>query len=104
EARKQLGLPASARVIGMVCRLFWAKGCDDLIRVLELLDDEWHAVFVGDGPERAKLEALAGDYGVGDRVRFTGSLWDVRPAYSAMDAFAFLCLYEPFGLATAEAM
>ena len=104
EARQHLGLPDDARIIGMVCRLVDARGCDDLLRMLPMLGAEWHALLVGDGPARSRLERLALMLGVRDRVWFIGSLADVRPAYSAMDAYAFLALYDSFGLATAEAM
>lgn len=103
-ARRQLELPADALVIGMVGRLFKARGFDDLLRILTMLSPNWYALLVGDGPERKNLENMAAEFGIFNRVRFTGSLDDVRVAYSAMDAFAFLPLYDSFGLATAEAM
>ncbi|MBM3942633.1 MAG: glycosyltransferase [SAR202 cluster bacterium] len=104
EARRTLRLPEDALVIGMVCRLFQARGCDDLLKILTMLPPIWHALLVGDGPDRPRLERLSQELGVRHRVRFTGALEDVRPAYSAMNAFAFLGLYDSFGLAMAEAM
>lgn len=103
-ARAKLGLPYDALVIGMVCRLFRARRCDELLRILTMLEPRWRALLVGDGAERPKLERFAETLGVRNRVRFTGCLEDVRLAYSAMDTFAFLALYDSFGLAIAEAM
>ena len=88
----------------MVCSLVWWKGCDDAIRILRRLDSRSHLVFCGRGPERSRLEALARQEGVAERVHFAGVLNDARVAYAAMDAFLFLSRFEPFGLVIAEAM
>jgi glycosyltransferase involved in cell wall biosynthesis len=99
-----LGITRDALVLGMVCRLVEARGCDDFIRIIAMLEPRWQGLLVGGGPMRQALERMAENLGVAGRVRFTGAIDDVRPAYRAMDAYAFLALYEPFGLATAEAM
>ncbi|MBI2833254.1 MAG: glycosyltransferase [Acidobacteria bacterium] len=104
SARALLRLPQGARIVGIVCRLVDRKGCDDLLNVLRALGRDWHAVVVGDGPDRARLEVIAKAFDVRDRVHFTGDLGDVRPAYAAMDAYAFMSLNEAFGLSVAEAM
>lgn len=55
-------------------RLFAKNGVEYFVRALpgivRAVDAE--AVVVGDGPERARLEALAGELGVADRIRFPG--------------------------------
>jgi glycosyltransferase involved in cell wall biosynthesis len=64
-------------VLITVGRLALAKGFDDAIRALALLRSRGRMAslwLVGDGPERAALEALARDRGVADRVRFLGVL------------------------------
>lgn len=73
-------LPAPAegrRRIVVPRRLFEKNGVEYLVRAMPLLAEtiDVEAVLVGDGPERARLEALASDLGVADRVRFLG----VRP-------------------------
>lgn len=103
-ARCELGLPADARLLGMVCRLVRFRGCDDAIRLLRYLDHWWHLVLCGDGPFRGPLEAMAQREGVRERVHFTGLLGDVGPVYAALDGYLFMARYDPFGLATAEAM
>jgi glycosyltransferase involved in cell wall biosynthesis len=103
-ARRTLGLPADVPMIGMVCRLVENRACDDFLRVLARLGPSWHGLLAGDGPARPALERLASDLGLLDRVWFAGALPDVRPAYAALDVYAFLALYDSFGLATAEAM
>lgn len=103
-ARASLGLPQDALVVGMACRLIDTRGCDDLISIVAQLEPHWHGLIVGDGEDKSRLVAHAKALGVTDRIHFAGYLADVRPAYAAMDAFAFLARYESFGLATAEAM
>lgn len=63
-------------------------------------------VIVGEGEERASLEALAHQLGVRQRVEFTGSVhFDEMPAYlKAADLFGFASVTETQGLVTLEAM
>ena len=64
-------------VLLTVGRLSPPKGFDDAIRALALLRSRGREAtlwLVGDGPERATLEALARERGVADRVRFLGAL------------------------------
>ena len=104
SARAALGLPTDLRLLGSVCRLVREKGCADLLSLIACLPANWHGVVCGDGAQRAELEARAAHLSVSDRIHFLGSLDDVRAVYSAIDAYAFLSSYEPFGLVLAEAM
>jgi glycosyltransferase involved in cell wall biosynthesis len=104
EARAQLGLPADALLLGMICRLVWEKGCADLLSVIERLPERWHGVICGDGPEKNDLQRECEARGLANRMHFLGSQDDVQPIYSALDAYALLSHYEPFGLVLAEAM
>jgi glycosyltransferase involved in cell wall biosynthesis len=65
-----------------------------------------YLVFAGDGPERAKLDRLASELGVSDRVRFLGFLnqSELPAAYRSADVFVLPSLFEPFGLVVNEAM
>lgn len=104
EARDTLKLPRSAKLIGQVARLVSYNGEAALLDLLPLLPEEWHAVYVGDGPFRAELAEMASKRGLEARVHFTGVLNDVRPAYAALDAVILLARYQPFCLMIAEAM
>lgn len=58
-------------------RLVPDKGFDSLITAFAEIAGEFSDVrldLAGDGPERSRLQALAGSLGVGDRVRFRGWL------------------------------
>jgi glycosyltransferase involved in cell wall biosynthesis len=104
KARAQLDLPKDALLLGMVCRLVWEKGCGDLLSIIERLPSRWHGVICGEGPLRQQLEQECRTRRIADRIHFLGLQDDVVPVYAALDAYAFLSRYEPFGLVLAEAM
>ena len=94
------GRPFTVLTVG---RLHPQKGLDDLLRAAARVRD---AVFLiaGDGPERARLEALARELGVADRVRFLGFRADVPDLLDACDLFVLPSLYEGLPLGVLEAM
>ena len=63
-------------------------------------------VLIGDGPSKEELQSLAGEFGVGERVTFMGSLpFGEVPSYlKAADVFSFASVTETQGLVTIEAM
>ncbi|WP_462137914.1 glycosyltransferase family 4 protein [Candidatus Mycalebacterium sp.] len=69
--RKKLGLGDGCKVIMSVGRLVDWKGLDTVIRTLAHISDIYY-VAVGGGPARNRLENLAKEVGVGERVIFTG--------------------------------
>ena len=104
EARRQLGLPRDAYLLGMICRLVPEKGCMDGIRLLSHLPPDVHLVICGGGPLEGELKESAATNSLADRVHFLGSIDSVKPVYAAIDNFLFLSKIEPFGLVIAEAM
>jgi glycosyltransferase involved in cell wall biosynthesis len=95
--------PADGLVIGSLGRITAQKRYEDLIGVLPGLPDTT-LVLVGDGPERASLEAQAAALGVADRVHVTGWTTDARRWLGAMDVFVMSSRYEGLPLALLEAM
>ena len=90
-----------APVVTCVSRLVARKGQDTLIRAWPRVLDavpEAVLVLVGGGPDRARLESLAGP--LGESVRFTGSVpWASIPPYAGLgDVFALPCRTRRFGL------
>jgi glycosyltransferase involved in cell wall biosynthesis len=65
--------PLDAGTFVFVGRLTEQKGLPVALAALRQVA-EARLVVVGDGPERGRLDELAGSLGVGDRVTFTGSL------------------------------
>lgn len=89
----------------VVGRLVPNKGVDDFLRALvELSGDQ--ARVIGDGPERSKLELLARDLGIQDRVQFTGSqpYADVIGSMKNAKLIVVPSRQESFGLVALEAM
>jgi len=87
-------------------RLHPKKGFDVLIAALALLRDQgevFDCEIAGEGDERAKLEGLIAQHGLGDRVRLVG--WRDASAFLATgDVFAFPSYQEGFPLVLLEAM
>jgi teichuronic acid biosynthesis glycosyltransferase TuaC len=106
-------LPVPARVvpgrIATVGHLIARKRHADVLRALWLLRDDHPALewaVVGDGPERGRLERLATELGLADRVRFTGALPPAQAVEEARRAAVFVLpsVDEAFGVAYIEAM
>jgi phosphatidylinositol alpha-1,6-mannosyltransferase len=111
-AREGLGL-AGRRWMVTVARLVPHKGIDTAIRVLAKLagryPDLGYAV-AGTGPDLARLQGVAAELGVADRVRFLGAIGDPMIASLHRNAAVYLGLsrregveVEGFGIAISEA-
>jgi len=89
-----------------VGRLDPRKGLETLIRAFEASEYEGDLVVGGTGPELPKLERLAAELGVTDRVEFAGFVPD-DTKHSLMqhaDAFLLTSEQEGFGITLIEAM
>lgn len=107
EAKTALGFPPSRFLIGAVGRLSAEKGFDLLIRSVHDLvrkNEDVHLAIVGEGGERAALEALVAELGLQDRVALPGWQTDVRGYFEAMDAFALSSHREGLPNVLLEAM
>lgn len=105
--RKALGLPATARLIGAVGRLWPQKRVKDLIWAADLLKslrDDAHLVIVGDGPQRARLERYRRQNEITDRVHFLGERGDVTALMRQFDLLWLASAYEGQSNAILEAM
>jgi glycosyltransferase involved in cell wall biosynthesis len=105
--RERFRLPGGAVVVGSIGRLSPEKGQYDMleaIRRVAPVRPHVYFAFVGDGPDRAGLEQRAREYGVADRVLFTGHLHDVRPVYRDLDLLALTSHTEGFPNVVLEAL
>jgi glycosyltransferase involved in cell wall biosynthesis len=87
EARGRLGLPPDAALVGIVAGLRQYKGHRYLVEAVAGLSGVGLAI-VGDGPERATLEAQVDRAGLRARTWFAGWQGDVVPWLQALDVFA----------------
>ncbi|MDH3270888.1 MAG: glycosyltransferase family 4 protein [Gemmatimonadota bacterium] len=98
----------SRRRIVVPRRLFEKNGVEYAVRAVPLIAREVdvEVLVVGDGPERARLERLAGELGVLDRVRFLGARsHDEMPALlSSAELAVFPSLMEATSVAALECM
>lgn len=101
--RAMAGVPLGVPVIGSVGRLATQKRYDRLVDVLEMLP-ETHALVVGEGTERGRLERLARERGVASRLHLPGHVDDVGPALDAMDLFLLPSDREGLSNAMLEAL
>jgi glycosyltransferase involved in cell wall biosynthesis len=104
--RARYQIPPGAVVIGSVGRLVEQKDYPTQLRAFALAaarTPNLLMLLVGDGPLRAPMEALAGELGVADRVRFAGHCEDVPVALRAVDLFVLASKFEPYGVALLEA-
>lgn len=62
-------------------RLESYKHVDDTLRAMAALEPGYRLGVTGDGPDRRRLEAVAADLGLGERVRFAGRL-EIDELYS----------------------
>jgi glycosyltransferase involved in cell wall biosynthesis len=89
-----------------VGRLVPLKRVDLLLRALAAPGLHLRAVIVGDGPQRAALEALAAELGLTPRVAFVGSRWgqDLVDLYAGARAVYYAPFDEDYGLVVPEAL
>jgi len=93
ELKAQLGISKGECIVLAVGRLSKEKAQIDLLHAFKTLLDtnpqlSAKLVIVGDGPERASLEATASSLGFGGRVIFAGQVRNVQPHYAASNVLA----------------
>lgn len=102
---QELGLPESARLVGMACRLVEQKGVAYAIDAFGRIAAEFpdaHLLIAGEGRLRAALEMQAAP--LAERVRFLGWRGNIPAYMSALDVLLAPSLWEGFGLVLLEAM
>jgi phosphatidylinositol alpha-1,6-mannosyltransferase len=85
------------------------KGHDKVMAAIRELVTQGHDIsylIVGEGDDRARLEAQAAEIGVGDRVKFLGAVdpQTLLETYRAADLFVVPSTGEGFGVSFLEAM
>lgn len=102
---QELGLPESARLVGMACRLVEQKGVSYAIDAFGRIAAEFpdaHLLIAGEGRLRAALEVQAAL--LAERVRFLGWRGNIPAFMAGLDVLLAPSLWEGFGLVLLEAM
>jgi glycosyltransferase involved in cell wall biosynthesis len=104
-AREAPAIALPEKFLVAVGRLKPQKGFDLLIRAFAALGrDDLSLVILGEGPERAGLQALAGELGVAERVVMPGFLVNPWPVVARAEVFCLSSRWEGFGHVVIEAM
>lgn len=108
-ARATLGLPPDAFLTLYTGHLIPRKGVEGLVRAFKQglgAHPKARLALVGDGAERARLEQLAAEMGLADRIHFAG--YQGLPAmpawYQACDVFALPSWAEGLSVSVLEAL
>jgi glycosyltransferase involved in cell wall biosynthesis len=107
QARRDLGLPDDALVVGIVGRLNAQKGHRYLLDAAPRLfaaSPAARLLVVGDGDLAPDLRRQAEGLGLAGRVVFAGHRTDIPAVLGAMDVFCISSTYEGTPLALFEAM
>ncbi|MBK1871749.1 glycosyltransferase [Marinobacter sp. 1-3A] len=107
KVRDSLGIPKNAFVVGTVSRLDPVKNQAMMLRAFKQLSEKQpdsYLLMVGDGPDKAKLLSLAGEYGLSERVIFTGFINSPVHYLAAMDIFLLSSHTEGTSMTLLEAM
>jgi glycosyltransferase involved in cell wall biosynthesis len=106
QVRDELGVDSEEFIIGTAANLKRWKRIDRLLRLMARFDsDNVRLLILGDGPDRGRLERVAGELGLGKRAIFAGVQRHIGDYLQVIDTF---CLPsagpESFGNAAVEAM
>lgn len=100
-------IPSVGRSILAVGRLEHQKGFDLLLRAFANLPDytePWTLTILGEGADREKLEKLASELNLGDRLHLPGRMANVYDWLQSADLFVMSSRFEGFPNALCEAM
>lgn len=102
--RRGYGVEDDTILIGTAGTMTEQKNQALLIRMLAGLDKRYRLFIAGEGPEREKLEQLARELNVEERVYMPGHLKDMWAVYGALDVFALPSLREGLPTCVLEAV
>jgi glycosyltransferase involved in cell wall biosynthesis len=111
QARKELSIAENDVVIGTVGQFIPMKGHGYFIEAAKIILEKVKNVkfIIGGGSQEdnsheMELKNLVADYGIGDKLIFTGYRKDIKNIIALMDIFVFSAIGEGFGRVLIEAM
>ena len=113
DARRRLGLPSDAWIVGLIGRLDPKKGQEIMVRALDLIHREGHPIhllLMGDptfneGDDYARrVRDVIRKSGLEEFVHLNPFIEDVQTAYAALDCFVLASKSEAYGMVTIEAL
>ncbi|KPQ15242.1 MAG: Glycosyltransferase [Rhodobacteraceae bacterium HLUCCO18] len=100
--RAEMNTPEDAFVIASAGRFVRRKSFETLVEAAAKIPGAW-LWLIGDGEERAALEALAERFGIAARTRFTGWVDEPMNFIASASVFAMPSRHEPLGNVILEA-
>jgi glycosyltransferase involved in cell wall biosynthesis len=100
--RSNLDTPEEAFVVASSGRFVGRKGFNTLLRAVARIPGAW-LWLMGEGEERAELEALARELGIAERTRFTGWVTEPMDYVASASVFVMPSRHEPLGNVILEA-
>jgi glycosyltransferase involved in cell wall biosynthesis len=107
RVRAKLGIGDDEPVMGTVCIIRSEKALEVLVRAAAIVIRDFprlRVLIVGDGPDRASVEAVTDQIGLSERVLFTGARADLPDVLAAMDVAVLSSDYEGSPLSVLEFM
>jgi len=94
------------KIVTHISNFRGVKRVDDVVRIFARIVQHVPArlLLVGDGPDRVKVQDLAAQLGIADRILFLGKQNSVAELLSCTDLFLLPSESEAFGLVALEAM
>jgi len=90
--------------LGTLAGLREVKNLPAMVRAFAAMPDEWQLVILGEGPERAAIEAEADRLKLGHRVHLPGFAAEPAKVVGLFDLFALSSKSEQFPISVVEAM
>jgi glycosyltransferase involved in cell wall biosynthesis len=104
---RTLGAAPGTLLVGWVGRLTRDKGPNILLRAVAKVHSEFpdaRFILVGEGPDRAKIERLISELGIGDKVQLLGRRTDMPEVYASFDMMVSSSRLEGLPMAILEGM
>src|SRR5207245_6655229 len=93
-ARRLLRVPPDCLLVGTVGRLDSQKSPEDLVAAIASLRPDVRAVWIGDGPLRARVQEMVDRLGLAKRFPLLGERADVAWLLPRLDVLATASLHE----------
>lgn len=106
ECRREVLAPKGERIVTHISNFRNVKRIPDVVKIFYGIQKEIPArlMMIGDGPEKAKAEALAAELGISDKIIFFGNSHEIDLILKSSDLFLLPSETESFGLVALEAM
>lgn len=103
---RQLIAPNDEKIITHASNFRSVKRVQDVVKIFERIEKRIPAklLFIGDGPDRSKVEEMCRSNALCENVRFLGRQEEMEDILAITDLFVLPSAYESFGLVALEAM